>query len=307
VTVPAAPLPASPAASPRLDPATHRVPFVRFTCEHDTLPQPGDAPLGDVLPTHAARSTKSGEAVSFCRYTPGARRGRSGVQTLTAVVFDLDHLSAELARGIVRRLRERELAYLLYTSFSHRVGGTDDCCFRVVLLPSRAILPREYPEVWASVDADLGGHADRRARDVARLWFTPACPAERLPLATRELRPGRSVDVEGVLADAQRKASRPPRPRRIIDPVRARPGLALQLARHRLNHDPTVRERAALHLDARLTETRAVGIPCPQCGRPSVWFWLAPTRRRTASCNHRKSCGWWGFLDTLLDLAGGQP
>lgn len=289
-----------------LDPARVPVPFVRFTNEHDTRPVADEAPLTEALGAHAVRDSKSGEAVSFCRYAPGARRGRAGVQVLTAVVFDLDHLSAEDAREVVRRLRERGLAYLLYTSFSHRLAGDDDCCFRVVLLPSRPIAPGEYGPLWTAVDTDLGGHADRKARDVARLWFTPACPPERLPLAAREHREGMPVNVDAVLARMREQSRRPQRPRRDTPPVRARRGLARQVARHRLNHDPAVRERAARHLDARLTDTRATGILCPQCGRPSVWFWLAPERRRTASCNHRNSCGWWGFLDTLLELAGGS-
>ena len=97
-----------------------------------------------------------------------------------------------------------------------------------------------------------------------------------------------------------------PQPRRTLPPVSARPDRARRIAQHRLNHDPEVRERAALRLEARIAGGKASRIRCPQCGRLSVWFWLNPDDCRTASCNHQNSCGWWGFLDTLLDLSGGQ-
>jgi hypothetical protein len=48
---------------------------------------------------------------------------------------------------------------------------------------------------------------------------------------------------------------------------------------------------------------RADGVPCPGCGRPSAWFFLAPHRATRARCKHRKSCGWTGPLTDLLARA----
>lgn len=288
----------------RVEVAAVALAFAAFADEHDTRPSPRTDTLVRALRRHVARPAKSGAAVSFVVYAEGAHRGNEGVVAVTALVFDLDHLPAEQARAVVRALRERGWAYLLYSSYSHRAGGSDDCCFRVVLLLSRPTLPAEYPGLWAEVNAALGGHADPKARDVARLWFTPSCPAERLALAVYEVRDGLPVDV-----DAFDVAPEPLRgraePSRSLPPLSARPDRARRIAQHRLNHDPGVRERAALRLEARIAGGKASRIRCPQCGRPSVWFWLNPDDCRTASCNHQNSCGWWGFLDTLLDLSGG--
>lgn len=281
--------------------ATLRVPFVRFANERAVRPIQGLAPLPDALSRHTPRPHKSGAALGFARYTPGARRGNDGVLAITALVLDLDHIPSASARELVRVLRARGWAYLLYSSFSHRAAGPDDCCFRVVLPVHRPVLPGEYAPLWRAVNDALGGLADPQARDLARVWYTPSCPPERLAMAVYELRDGLTLDVDA-LAPPIPAAS--PAPRRAPAPVSARPDLARRIAQHRLNHDPTVRSLAAEHLHARLSATRASRVKCPSCGRRSVWFWIDPQRQRVAACNHRNSCGWWGFLDTLLDHPG---
>lgn len=281
------------------------VAYVTFTDEHDVRPAAGTGPLALALPRHVARAAKSGAAVSFVVYAPGVDRGKDGVRALTMLVFDFDHLPSDAARQVIRDLRGRGWAHLVYSSFSHRLGGEDDNCFRVVLPVRRPILPAEHAAVWAAVNQDLGGLADRKARDIARLWFTPACPAERLPMAVYALRDGLALDIDALLARLPPAPARPVAPRHAPPAIAARPAVARRVAQARLNHDPAVRERAARRLDAHLTETKATRIACPMCGRLSVWFWLDPQRRRTASCNHANSCGWWGFLDTLLELLGG--
>lgn len=288
----------------RVEIAAVRVPYCTFASQHDNRPLPRTATLAHALGRHVARPTKSGAAVSFAIYAEGARRGNDGVVAVTALVFDLDHLPAAQARAVVRALRERGWAYLLYSSHSHRAGGPDDCCFRVVLPLSRPALPAEYPGLWAGVNAALGGRADPMARDLARVWFTPSCPEERLAMAVYEFRDGIPVDVDAFAVSPEPPPGRP-EPRRTLPAVSARPDRARRIAQHRLNQDPGVRERAAERLEARIAGGKASRIRCPLCARPSVWFWLNPHNCRTASCNHKNSCGWWGFLDTLLDLSGG--
>lgn len=280
------------------------VAFVRFADELDTVPAAEADTVLRALPVHQVRALKKGTpAVSFVRYAEGERRGKKGVVAVTALVYDFDHLPTERARAIVTRLRQLGVAYLLYSSYSHRSKGDDDNCFRVVVPLSRELLPAEYPAAWAAFDSDLGGHADPKARDVARLWFVPACPAERLVLAVYEYRDGEPLDVDRLL-DGQRTVPDDdgPPPRKLpASPVAARFDLARRVAQHRLNSDPGVRERAAERLEGRIGASRATQMACPGCGRRSVWFFLDPRRKKTAACNHRNSCGWWGHLDALLD------
>jgi hypothetical protein len=283
--------------------AESRLRFVRFADELDTAPAPDEDLVLRALPSHVAREEKKGTpAVSFVEYEASARRGKKGVLAVTALVYDFDHLPTERARAVVTRLRQLAVAYLLYSSFSHRVQGEEDNCFRVLLPLDRAVAPAEYARLWSAFNSDLGGHADPKARDVARLWYIPACPKERLPVAIYEYRDGPPLEVDTLLVDTRTVPDDDgPPPRRPLNPVSTRFDQARRIAQHRLNHDPTVRERAAERLEARVNATRASGIACPRCGRRSVWFWLDPRRKKTATCNHRNSCGWWGHLDVLLD------
>lgn len=291
---------APPTPQPTVDLAKLRVAFVRFANERAVRPERGEAPLPNALGRHVPRPQKSGPALGFALYAPGARRSNEGVLAVTALVLDLDHIPAASARALVRALRARGWAYLLYSSFSHRAAGPDDCCFRVVLPVNRLVLPGEYTALWSTVNTALGGLADPQARDLARMWYTPACPPERLALAVYERRDGLALDVDALVPPTQPS----PAPLRAPAPVCARPDRARRIAQHRLNHDPAVRARAAERLQARVSATRASRVKCPSCGRRSVWFWLDPQRQRIATCNHRNSCGWWGFLDTLIDHRG---
>jgi len=104
----------------------------------------------------------------------------------------------------------------------------------------------------------------------------------------------------------------PLQPRRRPSPqartgVRLPPGDYHREAARRLRQDPGTRERLAERLGAQLVgsgENRsAKGVRCPQCGRPSVWWPIAPRcPSGTARCAHLNSCGWWG---SLADLIGG--
>lgn len=286
----------------------HPLAFVTWADETDRRGVACVGALPTALPAHAPRPTKLGSpAVSFITRKPGARRGKAGVTGVTALALDFDHVSTLVARAVAVRLRERGLAHVLYSSFSHRERGPGDNCFRVVVPLVEPLLPGDQPAAWAALHHELGGHADLRARDLARIWFLPAYPDERRALAVYQARDGHLLDGQALLAAHPDFADlRPePRPRRPLAPVSLPADRALRVARHRLNHEVEARERVAAFLDARCLGNRATGVRCPACGRPSVWFWLDPARRHTASCNHRKSCGWWGFLDALVEQAGG--
>tara|TARA_R110002073_G_scaffold110569_3_gene246846 strand:- start:159 stop:875 length:717 start_codon:yes stop_codon:yes gene_type:complete len=72
-----------------------------------------------------------------------------------------------------------------------------------------------------------------------------------------------------------------------------------------LREDGSSRLQLARSLSAKLKgqpET-ASGMLCPACKRPSVWFFIEPEQKTSASCNHSNSCGWWGSLFDLARLS----
>ncbi len=138
---------------------------------------------------------------SAVRYRAGAARGRAGVEVVTALVFDFDHVSRADSRRLLDALAGR--ACCIYTSFSHLKDGRDDLCYRVVLPCSRAMTPAEFRRAWRVVNAELGGLADPSAKDESRLWYLPSCPASRARTAQLSYRDGTLLDVDDALARAE--------------------------------------------------------------------------------------------------------
>jgi len=179
-----------------------------FPGERATKPIPWSGSLLDLVgQRHQPRARKKGmKTFSAAVYAEGARRGNAGVEEITALVLDYDHLPSDAAEAVYQSARR--WAHVAYTSFSHQLGGEDDCCFRVVLFLTRTFKPSEFDAVWAFADAELGGLADRDARDIARIWYLPSCPRERLAVARVTHGDGALLDVDAIVADA------PPAPRR---------------------------------------------------------------------------------------------
>ena len=177
-----------------------------FPGERATKPIPWSGSLLDLVGRrHQPRARKQGmKTFSAAVYAEGAKRGNAGVEEITALVLDFDHLTSESAEGVYRATRP--WAHVAYTSFSHRLGGDDDCCFRVVLFLTRPLKPAEFDAVWTFADAELGALADRDARDLARIWYLPSCPPERMALARITSGDGVLLDVDAILADAPRPA-----------------------------------------------------------------------------------------------------
>ena len=83
--------------------------------------------------------------------------------------------------------------------------------------------------------------------------------------------------------------------------LRLPPGEYEAEALRRLKGDPGTRTRAAEALGGHVAGASCKGVPCPHCGRPSVWWPVVPDApSQTARCAHLNSCGWWGRIGDLL-------
>lgn len=186
---------------------------VLFTDERSKVPVPHEGPILTLIGSrHQPRADKRGcGAFSLVRYSAGVTRGKRNVVDVHGVVLDYDHLIADDANRLREILRGR--AYVLYTSFSHRAKGPDDCCLRVILFPTRPMTPEEFDRVWSGVNDELAGLADAHTRDASRIWYLPACPPERLSHARFEVRDGTLLDVDELLSRAAPPAPRPTRKR----------------------------------------------------------------------------------------------
>jgi hypothetical protein len=236
-------------------------------------------------------------------YVGGALQG--GRRALAAVER-MSLLSLDIEDGATTQEAHEAFSpwhHIVYTSWRHEPEAHR---FRLVLPLAQDVSSEAYRALWSWAAARMGQGVDPQAKDPSRALFLPAIkPGGSRPEAwtwadAPLLDPFPIIEAHQQ-SEAARKATRPP-PRRVHVPEdRAR-----RLARHRLRTDRGTRKRAADWLDASFRGGRAEQVACPSCGRSSVWFYLEPGAKSTASCNHLNSCGWWGHLDELLEQQGGH-
>lgn len=151
---------------------------------------------------------KRGRAFSFAELHRGTTRASVNVLRVWVAVFDLDDLTVEEARALVRRLKASGYAGVLSSTHSHRPGAPK---LRLGLELSRPATAAEWPVLWAALNMALELKADPQARDASRLYFEPTCPSDVKPFAWSQA--GAPVDVDAVIAAAPPLPSTSSRPR----------------------------------------------------------------------------------------------
>lgn len=144
-----------------------------FNSLTDNKPQHVTATWSEIcetFSTHVVREAKEGKAFSPAEYADGKLRSNNNVLRLNFIALDLDNGNIAAARAYCDA---RGWAYVICTTWSHTVGKQ---CYRVLIQPSRPILPQEWPIVWAALYHEMGGLADVKTRDAAHIFFMPSCP-----------------------------------------------------------------------------------------------------------------------------------
>ncbi len=235
-----------------------------------------------------------------------ARRKKASVVSVSMAVLDFD--DGTTIEEAVRAWQHWDL--IVHTSWGH----TDESPrFRLVLPLEDPVPASHWPAAWRWLltrweqqaprqeSGALCGHPDPCCKDASRIYFLPA------------LRPGQgtrfsgaSQGYAGLLHIPWRDLSTTPSPRAIrpIRPVEVSPRHRDWTIRRRLDEEPAARRALGHVLEGAVGSELVRHVRCPQCGQPSVWWAIQPERRRTATCNHRQSCGWWGWLFDLAILSG---
>lgn len=127
------------------------------------------------------------------RYKPGAKRGKSGVIEMSALVYDLDDKDEEFIAALRSSLTGVE--HVLHTSFSHLQPGKGQR-FRLIVPLARAATVKEWKATQISFAQrhNFLWQDDEQTRHQATIFYWPSCP----PGAPRELEhvKGRFTEVE---------------------------------------------------------------------------------------------------------------
>lgn len=218
----------------------------------------------------------------------GETRRAVDVVELSCLVLDLDGGDVAAVSAAWR-----DVLHVAHSTWSHTAEAPR---FRLVVPLARPVPVASWSAAWAWATARTPT-ADPACKDPSRLYFRPAVRTVEHPhFACVHEAP--VLDVLPHLVLAHQRARPTAQPARV--PARQ----LEQVVRRRLASDPGTRERVAAELGAPVVGVgdgrRADHLPCPLCGRTSVWFLVSPRRQSRAYCHHRNSCGWNGPLEALL-------
>lgn len=262
--------------------------------------------LGELLTDHV-RFPADADKRTLPAWSPavlpeGATRANDRVESLSCIVLDYDDgTSPDVA--LVPWL---DWPCIVHSSWSHSEALTK---FRLIVPLARPVPLRAWRWVWSWAAGRAAGTIDQACKDASRLYFLPARRGAGAVFSFCHDPGGYLCDPDWhrQTEEALALAGRAPeavaaRVRADIPQTPTSVGKGLSAAREALRRDPRVRRQAAAFLGARTTTERAYGIKCPKCGDRSVWFLLEPDKKAGCECNHKNSCGWFGWID---DLSGG--
>ena len=258
--------------------ALERVVFVHSDREQAVLEELVNAKALEIFEGIQRRMKTQLPCWSPAIYAPRSTRGIDGVVAVSCLVLDYD--DGTDPEDALEPWQEHTV--LLHTSWSHTASHPR---FRLVLPLAEPVATSEWSGVWRWARDRSVGQIDPACKDPSRLYFLPALAGAKSPYMRQVLNLKGPLLVPGSA------------PRRT---VRRTPASRPSSARGVLNTSREAREHAAEMLGATVRSNRAEDIVCPGCQRRSVWFWLEPGAQSTARCQHKKTCGWWGYLDTLL-------
>ncbi len=239
-------------------------------------------------------------------YAPSVlRRSSAAVEEVCALVLDFDN-------GVTFEESLRvwgEWTHIGHTSWSHTEGHHK---FRLVLPLARQVPGAEWHRAWAWALALWGEEAPRRAggaicgtpdekcKDASRIYFLPALRAGQERLSWHHEGSWGWLDIPW----EDEPPAPPPAPIRPVVRAVVEDWQFVREASRRLNEEPAARRDLGAALGGSVGEDRVRHVKCPQCGEKSVWWLIRPQKKRTASCNHRESCGGWWWLYDLALLHG---
>ena len=177
-----------------------RISISMFKCQADNHPDMVEfqtSEFFEMMKEHDIRAKKDGLAFSGAQYAPGMLRSNANVIQLNLIIIDVDGGNKD---AMLLKCEQQGWRGLAYSTFSDGKKANGDR-FRIVLVPSRPILPAELAQIWTATTFWLGAEGcDTTTIDVSRLYFTPSCPAAYKDQAFSVVFPGETpVDVDAML------------------------------------------------------------------------------------------------------------
>lgn len=271
------------------DPVYHPISWSVFRGLYDSQP----LPITQYLSSFAAVWGKPQIGPKLGDQAPmwsPAKWPKTALRRLGCDVIDVSCLVLDFDKGTTlaeEAERWKGHYFIIHTSFSHT---PEHHRFRMIL-PFQTPVPRdEWPEVWAWAQS-LSPAIDPKCKDVGHVYALPRAPVRAN--YSWAINHGHPLLVPGRIAQGQQAAGLP-----VVRKPRAE-----NTSTGLVEYTPTTPEgherlRVAVALGGEVNpDGVARKVLCPGCGRRSVWFFIEPAKKKTASCGH-DTCGYW-HVDVL--------
>lgn len=153
-------------------------------------------PGGDT-PEESQKLKEACPCFSPAEYPDGATRSKKNVLRVWMLVLDVDHIDEATAQWVVGRLREMNLAAVVYSSWSH---ARDPWRFRVVIPLDKPVSGPEWPSFWARAITLFDSVCDTRCKDASRIYFGPFAPIGTEHLNFYHVYQGAELPVDYVMS-----------------------------------------------------------------------------------------------------------
>jgi DNA repair protein RadA/Sms len=156
-----------------------------FNHKRDTVPKMAEQSWQQLCSNFQkpqVRREKDGLLFSPAFFKP-ARRLKENVSEVSMLVLDIDH-NAEF-ETLRRQLAALDSAFAVYSTHSHlrqtETNPKAEPRFRAIIPLAVAIPAKDFPALWQYVKRLTGLPMDESAKDVSRMFYTPAIAAKDAP------------------------------------------------------------------------------------------------------------------------------
>jgi hypothetical protein len=160
-----------------------------------------------ILTTPIITENKDTFCIGPYRLNENMRRNNPNVESISALVYDVDHSKGKTFEGIIKLTKN--YAGILHTTWSHTL---EEPRYRLILLLSRPIPAGDFKEVWNNFllfNDELKEIIDPKCKDISRAYYLFSHPKARADIAQCCVLVGKPINPAHFIA---------PQKSNIIDP-----------------------------------------------------------------------------------------
>ena len=157
--------------------------------------------LSNKLLQHEVRTRKDGPYITRPMTEGDQSRSDANSGPWRIVPVDIDELQPEEVPALERWMKESQFRGFLLTTFSHR---PDKPKFRLLLIASRDIAPREHALIHRSLERMVPFRIDPCMAKPSQPIFLPSCPQEHSTHAVSKYYDGKNLDIDRLLESVRK-------------------------------------------------------------------------------------------------------